>query len=183
MQITGGKPKEPSTIEVAMGRTLKIPRRVGSVACFTFDELCEEALGAADYIALADACHTVTLRGLPVFTAANRTAAYRFVTLIDKLYEKRVKFLVAAEDYPEGLFRFVYQHSESAAMPNDADSFVDDHLGFVKDRTVSRLLEMQSIEYAMAHAERYQRDIVLALQEQKTIRVAKQSATRRTMAG
>ena len=44
---------------------------------------------AADYIALANAKHTVALSGVPVFTAANRQTAYRFVTLVDVLYEHR----------------------------------------------------------------------------------------------
>lgn len=44
---------------------------------------------AADYIALANAKHTLALSGVPVFTANNRTSAYRFVTLVDVLYEHR----------------------------------------------------------------------------------------------
>lgn len=44
---------------------------------------------AADYIALANVKHTLALSGVPVFTAANRQAAYRFVTLVDVLYEHR----------------------------------------------------------------------------------------------
>ena len=47
------------------------------------------AAATADYIALADAKHTLALSGVPVFTAANRQAAYRFVTLVDVLYEHR----------------------------------------------------------------------------------------------
>lgn len=50
---------------------------------------CPSSLHAADYIALANARHTLALSGVPVFTAANRTAAYRFVTLVDVLYEHR----------------------------------------------------------------------------------------------
>lgn len=56
---------------------------------FTFDELCGRPLGAADYIALAQYKHTVAVSGVPVFTAANRSAAYRFVTLVDVFYEHR----------------------------------------------------------------------------------------------
>jgi hypothetical protein len=44
---------------------------------------------AADYIALANSRHTLALSGVPVFTAANRQSAYRFVTLVDVLYEHR----------------------------------------------------------------------------------------------
>lgn len=61
----------------------------GCIAYFTFEELCGRPLGAADYIGLANAKHTVALAGVPVFTQANRAAAYRFVTLVDVLYEHR----------------------------------------------------------------------------------------------
>jgi protein AFG1 len=56
---------------------------------FEFPELCESAVAAADYIALSGAFHTVALSGVPVFGPANRSAAYRFVTLVDVLYENR----------------------------------------------------------------------------------------------
>ena len=55
----------------------------------TFEELCGRPLAAADYIALAEARHTLCLGGVPVFTGATRSEAYRFVTLIDVLYEHR----------------------------------------------------------------------------------------------
>ena len=42
---------------------------------------------------------------------------------------------------------------------------VDDNLGFAKDRTVSRLLEMQSREYLISHAEHHAPELVLALKE------------------
>eukprot|EP00892_Ulva_mutabilis_P006663 jgi/Ulvmu1/4369/UM002_0094.1 len=176
-QITGGQPKVPSTIEVAMGRTLLIPQRVGSIACFTFDQLCDAAVGPADYIALANECHTVALRGLPIFTAANRAAAYRFVSLIDNLYEHRTKLLVSAEAYPQDLFQNVYRPADAASMPPGSDAFVDDHLGFVKDRTVSRLLEMRTFEYALAHAAKYEPDMLLPLKQVQSKAAQKKRAT------
>ena len=82
-----------------MGRTLPVPNSYGrTVACyFRFRELCEQPLAAADYIALATKYHTVALSGVPLFKAANRSAAYRFVTLVDVLYEHKVKILTSAE--------------------------------------------------------------------------------------
>jgi predicted ATPase len=56
---------------------------------FDFDDLCNRPLAAADYIALADRFHTLAVADVPVFNAANRAAAYRFVTLIDVMYEHR----------------------------------------------------------------------------------------------
>ena len=56
---------------------------------FDFEELCARPLAAADYIALASAFSVLALADVPLFCAANRAAAYRFVTLVDVLYEHR----------------------------------------------------------------------------------------------
>jgi predicted ATPase len=55
----------------------------------SFDELCGKPLAAADYVALAGHFHSVAISGVPCVTAANRPAAYRFMILIDVLYEQR----------------------------------------------------------------------------------------------
>lgn len=56
---------------------------------FDFGDLCDRPLGAADYIALAENFSTLALADVPVFGRANISAAYRFVTLVDVLYEHR----------------------------------------------------------------------------------------------
>jgi hypothetical protein len=56
---------------------------------FSFNDLCARPVAAADYLALTGAYHTLALRAIPVFKAANRSEAYRFVTLIDVMYENR----------------------------------------------------------------------------------------------
>jgi protein AFG1 len=61
----------------------------GKACMFSFSDLCSKAVAAADYLALAEAYHTVALRGVPCFKAANRTDGYRFVTLVDVMYEHR----------------------------------------------------------------------------------------------
>ena len=61
----------------------------GCICLFTFKELCGKPVGPADYIALADAYHSVAISGVPIVTAANRPEAYRFMILIDVLYEHR----------------------------------------------------------------------------------------------
>lgn len=112
------------------GRRLEIEKTACGVAWLTFAELCERALGAADYLELAAVFHTVILQDIPVLSAEKRNEAKRFVTLIDALYEHRVKLICTAAAPPEHL----YPHGDGS---------------FEFARTVSRLLEMQSQRYMM----------------------------------
>ncbi len=50
---------------------------------------------------------------------------------------------------------------------------MDDNLGFSKDRTISRLTEMQSIEYLLHHAKEHEPALLLALQEAHTAKQRK----------
>ena len=121
------------TIAVPGGRSLFVPKAIKGVAVFSFTRLCRAALGAADYLAVARKFHTVILVGVPVMGPESRNEAARFVTLIDELYEHRVKLLIAADAPPRGLY----------PMGDGAFEF---------ERTASRLQEMQSIEYlALGH--------------------------------
>ena len=79
----------------------------------TFKELCSKNLGAADYIALAEEFHSVALRGIPCFNASNKPEAYRFVTLIDVLYEHRIRVFCSAAADPQELFALVMSHQEA----------------------------------------------------------------------
>ena len=115
-------------LDVGGGRTLHVPKSLKGVAVFSFKRLCGEARGAADYLAIARRFHTVILVGIPVMTREKRNEAARFVTLIDALYEHRVKLLAAADAEPAGLY------------PAGDGSFEF-------ERTVSRLEEMQSADY------------------------------------
>jgi predicted ATPase len=135
-----------------MGRSIAVQRASGKHATFDFAELCEANVAAADYIALCGRFHTVALDGIPVFDSSNRPAAYRFVTLIDVLYEHRVRLLAASAAEPFSLFAAVITQADKAHTAL-TDFIVDDNLGFAKDRIISRLTEMQSHEYARAHAE------------------------------
>jgi cell division protein ZapE len=121
--------KVPSEdIDVGGGRTLHVPKSVKGVAVFSFKRLCGEPHGAADYLAIARRYHTVIIVGIPVMGPDKRNEAARFVTLIDALYEHKVKLLAAADAEPDGLY------------PAGDGSFEF-------QRTVSRLEEMRSAEY------------------------------------
>ena len=116
------------TIPVAGGRSLFVPKSLKGVAVFSFARLCRAALGAADYLAIARKYHTVFLVGVPRLSPELRNEAARFVTLIDTLYEHSVKLLIAADSPPAELY------------PAGDGSFEF-------ERTVSRLSEMQSVDY------------------------------------
>jgi len=120
-------------IEV-QGRILHIPVTSRGVAVVSFKKMCGAALGSADYLALAWKYHTVIMVGIPELGPENRNEAKRFVIFIDALYENNVKFLCCAAVAPEDLYAQGHGHFEF-------------------QRTVSRLMEMQSKEYlAKGHA-------------------------------
>ncbi len=117
----------PETLLV-QGREVIVRRAARGVARFSFAELCEQPLGAADYLEIANQFHTVILDGIPHLGPEKRNEAIRFVTLIDALYEHKVKLIASAAAAPEAL----YAAGEGA---------------FEFRRTASRLLEMQSETY------------------------------------
>ncbi|XP_010687669.2 uncharacterized protein LOC104901762 [Beta vulgaris subsp. vulgaris] len=149
-------------VEVVMGRKLQVPLGANGCAYFPFEELCDRPLGAADYFGLFKKFHTLALDGVPIFGLHNRTAAYRFVTLVDVLYENKARLLCTAEGSPFELFERVVTISDAKNMARRtssrsrkcdvADLCVDNELGFAKDRTVSRLTEITSKEYLEQHA-------------------------------
>jgi cell division protein ZapE len=120
-------------LELPGGRTLHVPKSLKGVAVFSFARLCRQPLGAADYLAIARHYHTVFIVGVPVMRPENRNEAIRFIHLIDALYEHKVKLIAAADAEPAGLY-----------VAGDSS--------FEFERTVSRLMEMQSADYlALGH--------------------------------
>ena len=122
-------------IAVSGGRTLHVPKSLKGVAVFSFKRLCGEPRGAADYLAIARRFHSVIIVGIPKLGPEKRNEAARFVTLIDALYEHKVKLLASADAAPADL----YPAGDGA---------------FEFERTASRLIEMQSEDYlARGHGE------------------------------
>ncbi len=125
----------PSAELQVAGRSILVPKSLKGVAVFSFKRLCGQPLGAADYLAIAQAYHTVIIVGVPQLGPDDRNEAARFVTLIDALYENKVKLFITAQTSPEKL----YQAGDGS---------------FEFERTVSRLQEMQSADYmAKGHGE------------------------------
>ena len=132
LRLTGGSAIRPVTLTV-MGRDLVVPQAADGVARFDFDSLCNTALGAGDYLAIATHFHTLILDGIPRLSAENYDQARRFIVLVDTLYDQRVKLIASAEAQPDQL----YQRGENAKM---------------FERTASRLDEMQSENWlGLAH--------------------------------
>lgn len=125
--LTDNAEPTPSSLTV-MGRTLRVPIAAKGVARFDFDALCGAALGAGDYLAVATAFHTVILDAIPRLSPDNYDVARRFITLIDTLYDQRVKLIASADAQPDQLYR----RGENAKM---------------FERTASRLDEMQSEDW------------------------------------
>jgi cell division protein ZapE len=127
-RLTGLHQGPPSSLEVS-GRTLVISESWAGVAWLHFSALCEQPLGAADFLALARTYHTVIVEGIPAMGPQSRNAARRFITLIDTLYDAGTRLVVSADAEPDALY-----------VSGDGAHWFE--------RTASRLVEMRSAEYA-----------------------------------
>lgn len=123
-ELTGGAPGEPLLLAV-QGRQVVLPRAASGVARAGFWDLCGRPLGPADYLAIAAAVRVLMIDDIPRLSAANYNEARRFVTLVDALYEARVRLVASAADAPDRLY-------------------VEGAGAFEFARTASRLIEMQA---------------------------------------
>jgi cell division protein ZapE len=136
-KLTGLLDAEPRDIQMS-GRVLRVPQAAMGVARFSFAELCEQPLGANDYLRLAHEFHTIMIDNIPVMDFPQRNEAKRFIILIDSLYDNAVKLIASAATEPDALYV--------------AD---DGHEAHEFKRTASRLIEMRSESYlALPHGAR-----------------------------
>ncbi|MEX0957909.1 MAG: cell division protein ZapE [Burkholderiales bacterium] len=110
------------------GREIVARRLAQGTAWFDFAPLCRGPRGQADYIELARRFHTVLVSGVPRFSRADADARRRLTWLVDEFYDRRVKLVLSADAAPPELFSEVNGGSET-------------------ERTVSRLIEMQTRQY------------------------------------
>ena len=127
--LTGGQNAAPLELTVT-GRKVVVPAFANGVGRATFWDLCARALGPADYLAIAAALRVLVLQDIPRLSASNYNEAKRFVTLIDALYEAKVRLICSAADVPERL----YAEGEGV---------------FEFERTASRLREMQGADWGL----------------------------------
>jgi cell division protein ZapE len=121
---------EESLILHVQGRQVELPRYHNGVARSRFYDLCGQMLGPADYLKLAESVRVLIIEDIPRLSRNNFNEARRFVTLIDALYEARVKLIVSAAAEPEMLY-------------------VEGTGSFEFERTASRLREMQAADWAL----------------------------------
>ena len=134
VKMTGNAKCKPRDIAIK-GRILHVPCSADGVARFSFADLCEQPLAAADYLRLARDYHTILVDRIPVMDYPDRNAAKRFVALIDTLYDNAVKLMASAATDPLSLY--------VASEGYEASEF---------KRTASRLIEMSSESYlALPH--------------------------------
>jgi cell division protein ZapE len=126
-ELTGRDHGTPQKLRL-LGRAIEVPEAAEGVARFDFESLCGRPLGPSDYLAIATHFHTLLLDGVPRLGEENFDKAKRFITLVDTLYEHRVKLVASAAAAPDQ----IYERGENAAM-------------FA--RTASRLHEMQSRDW------------------------------------
>ncbi|WP_337181512.1 cell division protein ZapE [Shinella sp.] len=134
---TAGMATGPRTISFR-GRSIAVPQAAGRVARFSFADLCERPLGAADYLEILAHFDTLFVDHIPLLGAEKRNETKRFINLVDTIYDHRARLFASAAAAPENLL-VTRKGTE----------------GFEFDRTVSRLIEIRSTEYLADHQVRY----------------------------
>jgi cell division protein ZapE len=127
LRITGGEPGVPGTVE-SIGRQIAVPFMAMGAARFGFADLCEKPLGSRDFVRIAHQFDSIIIDGVPQMDRTKSDAAKRFILLIDNLYDRGVKL------------------GASFAVPLEQLG-KDDKTEFEFQRTISRLIEMQSEDY------------------------------------
>ncbi|CAG0902968.1 unnamed protein product, partial [Darwinula stevensoni] len=143
----------PRTLTIK-GRHVTLSRTCGQLADCTFAELCDQALGAIDYLHLSHMFHTLFIRDIPILNQRLKSQARRFITLIDTLYDNRVRIICSAAATPDGLF-----------VPDNKDEFADEHRVLFDDLGLSvgslfgldKLAHQKRLEAADAERQRKSR--------------------------
>ena len=121
-ELTKNKPKEKKIVKTK-GREFMIEDYYSGITRFKFKDLCDDNLGAEDYINIAQICSHIFIEEIPAFNIDNSNQQLRFITLIDIFYEKKIKLTLSLEENLKNL------------------SSSNKHSAIFK-RTVSRLFEM-----------------------------------------
>ena len=111
-----------------------LPREHNKVCEVDFYDMCDKPKGSTDFMALAQQCNTVFIRKVPQLSMERRDILRRFILLIDQLYYFQRKVIIEAEMPLEEIFE----------KPKEKTQFDEE---FAFERCISRLKEMQTVEY------------------------------------
>ena len=125
--LTSGKKAEMGDIEINK-RSLRVKGAVEGVLYCGFDVLCFQSRSASDYTQIAKEYSAVLIDELPQMDGSMEDGARRFITMVDEFYDRNIKLILAAD------------------APMDA-LYIGRKLAFEFQRTLSRLIEMQSEDY------------------------------------
>jgi cell division protein ZapE len=125
--ITKDKKQSPMTINVK-GRDFIIKNYYEGIARFNFNELCDQNLGAEDYLEIIKNCKFIVIDQIPQFNDTNLNQQQRFITLLDVIYDKNVPIAVTAKQN-------INEFTSSRLLEKPFK------------RSISRLYELTSIEY------------------------------------
>lgn len=116
------------------GRRIDVPHATADAALFQFSDLCQNPLGALDFLAIAERFNTIFIDNVPVLRETQINEAKRFILLIDVFYDRRIRLFMRAMAPPSELYRSATEFE-----------------GFEFARTVSRLAEMDSATWPSTH--------------------------------
>jgi len=125
-KLTKNKKEDIKELEIK-GRTFKIKKYFEKIVRFDFNELCDQNIGAEDYIKIAKVCNFIVIENIPIFNDNNENKQQRFITLIDILYEKKIPLMTSSKSNAEN-----FGSSRSLEKPFK--------------RTLSRLYELTSVK-------------------------------------
>jgi peroxisome-assembly ATPase len=150
--ISHGQQGEPMELEQP-GRKIPAPRAVtlpdGSKACmYSFEELCEEARGATDYLLIASTFSTVFVKGVPHMTLTERNEVRRFITLVDVLYEAKCRLYVSAAKPLKEIFEARYRHAGEGKYGRGSGSATLSSSSAVDEAFLTRLPSTASFDPA-----------------------------------
>ena len=127
--ITKDKKITPKILTVK-GRSFKINNFYEGISRFNFKELCDQNLGAEDYLEVAKNSNFIVIENIPQFNDINSNQQLRFITLLDVIYDKKIPISVTAN---QSLDKFTSSKSLEKEFK----------------RTISRLYELTSKEYKL----------------------------------
>ncbi|KTD58518.1 ATPase [Legionella sainthelensi] len=108
---------------------------------FAFDILCNLPRSQLDYLELADKFDTIFVSDVPALTVNHTLQTIMFIHFIDVMYDRGINIILSAEVTAEQLY-------------------VEGEMVETFKRTLSRLLEMQSVDYLARHPKRELQELI-----------------------